>query len=71
MKMMLFRLDIDARNHMGYTALLLACKQGNYHSGLVLVRMGNACPYLRDSEFKYSAKDWLLRLDSESVAQLI
>lgn len=60
-KMTLFRLDVDARNRMGYTALLLACKQGNYQSALALVRMGNACPHLRDGEFKYNAKDWLLR----------
>lgn len=60
-KMVRYGLNVDTRNHLGYTALLLACKAGSYQNALELIRKGQACPYLRDHEFRFSAKDWLLR----------
>lgn len=60
-KMVRFSINTDTRNHLGYTALLLACKAGNYQNALELLRKGQACPYLRDQEFKFSAKDWIFQ----------
>ncbi|XP_067928574.1 inversin-like [Watersipora subatra] len=53
------KVSVDTRNHMGYTALLLSCKLGNFDNGLKLLREGNACPYIRDMEHKYCAKEWI------------
>jgi len=60
-QMVRFGLTCDTRNVLGYTALLLACKHGNHESALELVRKAHGCPYLRDNEYKYSAKDWILK----------
>ena len=53
------KLDTDCRNYLGYTALLLACKLGNFNNALLLLTAGNASPYIRDLEHRYCAKDWI------------
>lgn len=57
-KMAQIRMTVDTINNLGYTALLLACKMGNFKSALYLITEGGACAYLRDQEYKYNAKDW-------------
>ena len=54
-----FGLDIDTRNNMGYTALLLACKNGHYASAHELLVTGRACPTLRDNEVYLNASEWV------------
>ncbi|VDI71975.1 uncharacterized protein LOC143070225 [Mytilus galloprovincialis] len=54
-----FGLDIDTRNNLGYTALLLACKNGHYASAYQLLVKGRACPTLRDNEVYLNASDWV------------
>lgn len=56
-----FSLDIDTRNKLGYTALLLACKNGNFASGHILMTHGNASPTLRDNECYMDASNWTKR----------
>ncbi|XP_071119667.1 serine/threonine-protein phosphatase 6 regulatory ankyrin repeat subunit A-like [Haliotis cracherodii] len=59
-----FGLNVDRRNNLGYTALLLACKNGNYVSAHVLFTKGTASPTLRDGEFYLNAVDWVGRSHS-------
>ncbi|XP_033737955.1 serine/threonine-protein phosphatase 6 regulatory ankyrin repeat subunit B-like isoform X1 [Pecten maximus] len=56
-----FGLDVDTRNSMGYTALLLACKNGHFVSAHVLIKKGGANPSLRDNEVFLNASDWSQR----------
>ncbi|KAI0217995.1 hypothetical protein LSAT2_030277, partial [Lamellibrachia satsuma] len=56
-----FGIDMDARNVMGYTPLLIACKYANYVSAHLLLTRGNAQPTLRDNEFFFNAYQWLQR----------
>lgn len=54
-----FGLDIDTRNNLGYTALLLASKRGYYASAHTLLTKGRACPTLRDNEVYLNASEWV------------
>ena len=54
-----FGMSTDARNGLGYTALLLACKYGNYVSANTLLTKGQAQPTLRDNEFYFNAQEWV------------
>ncbi|XP_060585823.1 inversin-like isoform X2 [Ruditapes philippinarum] len=53
-----FGLDIDTRNKLGYTALLLACRHGNFVSAHFLLSEGQASPALRDGEAYLNATEW-------------
>ena len=53
-----FALDIDTRNNLGYTALLLACRNGHFVSAYHLLVKGNASPSLRDGETFLNALEW-------------
>ena len=53
-----FGLDVDTRNKLGYTALLLACRNGHFVSAHHLLHIGNASPSLRDSETYLNASEW-------------
>lgn len=53
-----FGLDVDTRNKLGYTALLLACKHAHYVSAHHLLTIGNASPALRDGESYLNANEW-------------
>ena len=64
-----FGINIDDRNAMGYTPLLLACRHGNYVCAMHLLKMGNSQPQLRDNEFFCNARDWTIRR-FEGVARL-
>lgn len=53
-----FGLDIDTRNKLGYTALLLACRNGHFVSAHYLLSAGQASPALRDGETYLNAGEW-------------
>ncbi|XP_052777029.1 serine/threonine-protein phosphatase 6 regulatory ankyrin repeat subunit C-like isoform X2 [Mya arenaria] len=53
-----FGLDIDVRNNMGYTGLLVACRNGHFVSAHYLLTNGQASPALRDEETYLSANEW-------------
>lgn len=53
------QLTVDKRNNLGYTAMLLACKLGNFDNALALLTVGGACPYIRDMEHRYCARNWI------------
>ncbi|KAL4237106.1 hypothetical protein ACF0H5_005487 [Mactra antiquata] len=53
-----FGLDIDTRNKLGYTALLLACRNGHFVSAHHLIAEGQASPALRDEETYLNASEW-------------
>lgn len=53
-----FGLDIDIRNKLGYTALLIACRNGHFVSAHYLLTNGQASPALRDEETYLSANEW-------------
>lgn len=54
-----FGLSTDNRNKLGYTPLLLACKNGNYVSAYTLLTLTKSLPALRDNEFRMSAREWI------------
>ena len=56
-----FGLDIDTRNSLGYTALLLALKNGHFVSGHILLKRAEASPSLRDNEVFLNAAEWAQR----------
>lgn len=56
-----FGLDVDTRNTMGYTSLLLACKNGHFTSSHTLIKGGGANPSLRDNEVYLNASEWAQR----------
>jgi len=58
---MRFGLDVDTRNKLGYTALLLACKKGHFVSAHILLSKGGASPSLRDNEVFLNATEWTQR----------
>ncbi|XP_052256037.1 ankyrin repeat domain-containing protein 17-like isoform X2 [Dreissena polymorpha] len=53
-----FGLDIDTRNKLGYTALLVACRNGHFVSAHHLLIHGQASPALRDEETYLNANEW-------------
>ncbi|KAK6188342.1 hypothetical protein SNE40_004533 [Patella caerulea] len=53
-----YGLNIDRRNTLGYTALLICCKNGHYASAYVLLTKGKASPTLKDNEHYLNAGDW-------------
>lgn len=53
-----FGLDVDTRNNLGYTALLLACRNGHFVSAYYLLSKGCASPSLRDGETYLNAAEW-------------
>ena len=53
-----FGLDVDTRNNLGYTALLMACRNGHFVSAYYLLTKGNASPSLRDGETYLNATEW-------------
>lgn len=53
-----FGLDVDTRNKLGYTALLLACRNGHFVSAHHLIAQGQASPNLRDGETYLNATEW-------------
>lgn len=53
-----FGLDVDTRNNLGYTALLLACRNGHFVSAYHLLTIGGASPSLRDGETYLNASEW-------------
>lgn len=56
-----FGLDIDTRNKLGYTALLIACRNGHFVSAHFLLSNGQASPALRDGETYLNASEWTLK----------
>ena len=56
-----YGMQIDTRNSLGYTPLLLACKYGHFTSAYILLTDGQASPTLRDNEFFLNAQDWVLK----------
>ncbi|KAK3089622.1 hypothetical protein FSP39_005121 [Pinctada imbricata] len=56
-----FGLDIDTRNSLGYTALLLALKHGHFVSAHFLLKRAEASPSLRDNEVFLNAAEWAQR----------
>ncbi|ESP03303.1 hypothetical protein LOTGIDRAFT_237739 [Lottia gigantea] len=56
-----FGINIDRRNNLGYTALLIACKNGYYASAHMLLTKCRASPTLKDNEFYLNAGDWTKR----------
>ncbi|XP_064606010.1 uncharacterized protein LOC135470891 [Liolophura sinensis] len=56
-----FGLNVDVRNCLGYTALLLACKLGHYASAYILYTKGHASAALRDNEFFLTSPEWARR----------
>ena len=53
-----FGLDVDTRNNLGYTALLVACRNGHFVSAYHLLVKGSASPSLRDGETFLNASEW-------------
>jgi hypothetical protein len=53
-----FGLGVDSRNNLGYSALLLSAKYGNYNSAYIIVTEGGASPTVRDNEFFLNAYEW-------------
>jgi len=51
--------QIDKRNLVGMTPLLLAAKMGRYECAKILVEVGNANMHLRDVDTFRSAIDWI------------
>lgn len=64
-----FGLDIDTRNNLGYTGLLVACKNGFAVSAYYILERGKSSPTLRDNEFFYNASDWLQRSMDLSITR--
>lgn len=62
-----FGLDVDTRNKLGYTPLLLACKNGHYVSAHTLLTKGKASPSLRDNEAFLNATEWTQRANGMHV----
>ena len=58
-KMNLRKIEIDQRNNLGYTALLLALKNDKYLSAYYLIKDGLASTYLKDNEHCMNAIEWL------------
>lgn len=58
-KMNLKKIEIDQRNNLGYTALLLAIKNDKYLSAYYLIKDGLASTYLKDNEHCMNAIEWL------------
>ena len=54
-------MSVDTRNVLGYTALLLACKYGHYASAYYLLTKADCQGSLRDAEFYFNAKDWVMK----------
>ena len=59
--MVQYGMQIDTRNSLGYTPLLLSCKYGHFASAYILLTDGQASPTLRDNEFFLNAQDWVLK----------
>lgn len=53
-----FGLDVDTRNKLGYTALLVACRNGHFVSAHHLLKQAQASPALRDGETFLNANEW-------------
>ncbi|KAK3592138.1 hypothetical protein CHS0354_019427 [Potamilus streckersoni] len=58
-----FGLDIDARNKLGYSPLLLSCKYGHFSAAYTLLTKGKASPVIRDGESYLNASEWALKND--------
>lgn len=56
-----FGLDIDLRNSLGYTPLLLACRNGHFASAFHLLSECEASPALRDTEVFLNAFEWTIK----------
>ena len=56
-----FSVSPDARNDLGYTALMLACKYGHFVSAYTILMAAQSSPALRDNEFFYNALDWTMK----------
>lgn len=54
-----FGLDVDTRNKLGYTALLVACRNGHFVSAHHLITDAHASPALRDGETFLNANEWM------------
>ena len=54
-----FGLDVDTRNKLGYTALLVACRNGHFVSAHHLIAHAQASPALRDGETFLNANEWM------------
>ena len=66
--MVQYGMQIDSRNSLGYTPLLLACKYGHFASAYILLVDGQASPTLRDNEFFLNAQDWILKSSEPSFS---
>ncbi|RNA15240.1 ankyrin repeat domain-containing 63-like [Brachionus plicatilis] len=53
------RVEVDHRNSLGYTALLLAIKNDKYLNAYYLIKDGLASTYLKDNEHGMNAIEWL------------
>lgn len=58
-KLIKFDLDVDLRDNLGYTSLLLAIKKEHYDISHDLIKYANACTTLHDNEFHLNAEEWL------------
>jgi hypothetical protein len=53
------RVEVDIRNNLGYTPLLLTIKNCRFDNAIILVEESNASLSIRDNEFHYNALEWL------------
>ncbi|XP_019645800.1 PREDICTED: uncharacterized protein LOC109486407 [Branchiostoma belcheri] len=53
-----YRVDIDHRNKEGFTALLLATKNGHYQASQILLQEGKASTRVRDNEHFLNPSQW-------------
>ncbi|UJR38503.1 hypothetical protein I4U23_031170 [Adineta vaga] len=67
-KMKKFRIEIDQRNHFGFTPLLLGIYCGRYDLGLILLTKAGASPFVRDFIQLKSILDYI-EFDRESCHQ--
>lgn len=58
-KMNLKKVEVDHRNNLGYTALLLSIKNDKYLNAYYLIKDGLASTYLKDNEHSMNAIEWL------------
>jgi len=50
--------SVDERDALGYTALMLAVRCGNYDEAAMLLFEGQASTTLRDDEYRRTAVEW-------------
>ena len=61
--------SVDERDPLGYTALMMAVRCGNYAEAAVLSHEGQASTILRDDEYHRTAIEWAEQPSSFSNAE--